>query len=61
MSDETKPRRSAPVDAGDVLAAAGAGAITYGVWLMHQPAAFIVGGAFLLAVSVIRAIVKART
>jgi hypothetical protein len=32
----------------EAAAIAGAGLITYGVWLMHRPAAFIVAGLFLL-------------
>lgn len=32
----------------DAAIVAGAGLITYGVWLIYQPAAFIVGGLFLL-------------
>jgi hypothetical protein len=33
----------------DAAALVGAGLITYGVWLINRPAAFIVAGGFLLA------------
>lgn len=33
----------------DVLMTAGAGAASYGAWLVYPPAGFIVGGAFALA------------
>jgi hypothetical protein len=32
----------------DAAALVGAALITYGVWLIYQPAAFIVAGAFVL-------------
>lgn len=60
MSDESKPRRSSPVDAADILAIAGAGSVTYGVWLTDPPVAFIVAGIFILLASAIRAAAKAR-
>lgn len=34
----------------DGFMVAGAGLITYGVWQLHPPSAFIVGGGLLLAV-----------
>ncbi|ASP70428.1 hypothetical protein CDO28_01885 [Sinorhizobium meliloti] len=58
MSDDK--RRKFPVDLSDVLGFAGAGSVTYGVWLMHQPTAFIVGGSLMLSISVIGAVAKAR-
>jgi hypothetical protein len=39
----------------DALMAAGTGGISYGAWLVYQPAGFIVGGAFLLAAGVLAA------
>jgi hypothetical protein len=35
----------------DGLGASGAGALVYGIWLIYQPAAFIVGGTLAIAVS----------
>ncbi|MDW9773031.1 hypothetical protein GOA89_14955 [Sinorhizobium meliloti] len=59
MSDEKRDRQF-PVDMSDILGFAGAGSVTYGVWLMHQPTAFIVGGSLMLSISVIAAVAKAR-
>lgn len=39
----------------DLFALTGTGLIVYGVWQMHQPAAYIVGGLILLALSVFAA------
>lgn len=36
----------------DLLASIGFCVIVYGVWLVHQPSAFIVGGIFCLVLSV---------
>lgn len=33
----------------DLAGLAGAAAIAYGAWLVHEPAGFIIGGALLLA------------
>lgn len=39
----------------DTMMAAGAGCITYGVWLVYAPAGFVVGGGFLLTAGVLAA------
>lgn len=41
--------------APDALMLSGVVGISYGAWLMYQPAGFIVGGAFLLAGGVLAA------
>lgn len=40
---------AAPVVAWDVVGVAGAGLVVYGVSLVYQPAAYIIGGAMLLS------------
>jgi hypothetical protein len=37
----------------DGLGFAGAGAIAYGAWLIYVPAGYLVGGALLMAMSVL--------
>lgn len=37
----------------DVLALAGAGLLAYGAALVYQPAGYLVGGAFLLAIGMV--------
>lgn len=39
----------------DALMAAGAGGISYGAWLVYQPAGFIVGGLLVLTAGVLAA------
>lgn len=39
----------------DALMAAGAGGISYGAWLVYEPAGFIVGGVLLLIAGVLAA------
>ena len=39
----------------DVLALIGISSLCYGAWLVYEPAGFIVGGAFAVAVSVLKA------
>lgn len=45
-------RRGIVALAPEVFALAGAGVISYGAWLVYQPAGFIVGGAFLLVIGI---------
>jgi hypothetical protein len=45
--------RRAPHVVNDAIGFAGAGAIAYGAWLIFIPAGFLVGGALLLALSVV--------
>jgi hypothetical protein len=59
MSEKPATRRRF-IDLGDILGLIGVVAITYGVWLIFQPAAFIVGGACLLGLSVGMAIIKVK-
>jgi hypothetical protein len=41
--------RAIPPLMRDAVGVSGAGMIVYGVWQMHQPSAWIVGGIFLVA------------
>lgn len=43
------------IDRTDVLAALGLGLVSYGAWLVYQPAAFLVAGALCLAAAVLSA------
>ncbi|MGJ5149857.1 hypothetical protein [Bradyrhizobium sp. HKCCYLR1023] len=45
--------RRVPHLANDICGFAGAGAIAYGAWLIYVPAGFLVGGALLLALSIL--------
>ncbi len=45
--------RRAPHVIVDGLGFAGAAAISYGAWLIYVPAGFLVGGALLMALSVL--------
>ena len=45
--------RRTPHVINDALGFAGAGAIAYGAWLIFIPAGFLVGGALLIAMSVL--------
>ena len=42
--------------ARDLLALAGVGSISYGAWLMYEPAGFVVGGIIALAASIVGAL-----
>lgn len=53
---ETKGRLAAALS--DLCALSGAGSVSYGAWLVYEPAGFIVGGAILLGVGVIGALRK---
>lgn len=44
----------------DLLMIGGAGGISYGVWLMHQPAGYMVIGCFALLAGVMMAKVAAK-
>lgn len=39
----------------DAMMVAGAGGISYGAWLIHEPSGFIVGGVLLLTAGVLAA------
>jgi hypothetical protein len=50
MSDEKK----APLfDARDVVGIVGVGLVTYGAWLIYQPAAFLVSGGLLIMAAIL--------
>ena len=42
-------RRAVPVVVRDGVGIAGAGLVSYGAWLIYQPAGYITAGGFLLA------------
>lgn len=44
----------------EFVAILGVSSIVYGVWLMHQPTAFLVGGLFALGYSVLESFVVAK-
>jgi hypothetical protein len=48
------------VDFNDVLIVAGVGMVLVGTWLIHPLAMLIVGGLFLLAIGLARAINKGK-
>lgn len=37
----------------DVIGLGGAGSISYGAWLVYEPAGFIVGGVLMLAIAIL--------
>ena len=39
----------------DALMIMGASAISYGAWLIYQPAGYVVGGAFIMAAGILAA------
>lgn len=47
------------IDLNDVIGLIGLAGITYGSWLVYEPAAFIVPGALLLAASILNARTRA--
>ena len=46
---------AARIDVPDVLALVGAGAVTYGCWLVAEPLAWVAGGLLLLAFGLLAA------
>jgi hypothetical protein len=62
MSETTNGARAArlDIDALDAVAIIGSGMITYGTHLIYAPAAWIVGGVFLVVPACITAIAAAR-
>ena len=43
------------IDARDICGLLGLGLLSYGAWLIYEPAAFIVAGIILIAVTIISA------
>lgn len=53
-------RDEAPVFLRDVAMYAGLASVSYGAWLIYQPAGFIVGGALLSTASVLATMTARR-
>lgn len=49
-----------PTVVRDLAGLAGAGGVSYGAWLIYEPAGFIVGGALLLAGAILAAAASKR-
>lgn len=58
-SSATRAGRIASAAATDLAVVAGASMLSYGAWMVYEPAGFIVGGAMLLAAGLIGALRRA--
>lgn len=59
MSNQER-RSSRWPDGADLLGVVGVGLLSYGAWLIYQPAAFVVAGICLMLIAAGAAIMKAR-